>query len=397
MQQLIFHFFIKSLYPPIKLYTFFIPLKLLLCLVKHFNQLKYLFIRGFKINQYLAGILVVLFVAGVCFLFSGSLHYKAIAFLLLMVLSLLSLALSIYPVITAAFLSAIIWNFFFIPPRFTFHVNSAEDFFLLLMYFVIAVVHAGLTFRIKQIEKRILAKEQRANILKLYKTLLNSLSHELRTPIATIIGATDNLLMSNDKLKEEDKLSLLKEVSAASLRLNQQVENLLNMSRLESGFVQVKKDWCDMNELVYATLAQLEEYVKKHPIQVSIPDQLPLFRLDIGLMEQVLYNLIYNATIYTPDGSEILIAINCRNKCCVIEIADSGEGFPAEEINKVFDKFYRVKYSRTGGTGLGLSIAKGFVEAHNGTISLKNVEEGGAKFTITIPTEISYLHDLKND
>ena len=265
------------------------------------------------------------------------------------------------------------------------------------MYFVIAVVHAGLTFRIKQIEKRILAKEQRANILKLYKTLLNSLSHELRTPIATIIGATDNLLMSNDKLREEDKLSLLKEVSVASLRLNQQVENLLNMSRLESGFVQVKKDWCDMNELVYATLRHLEEYVKKHPIQVVIPDQLPLFRLDIGLMEQVLYNLIYNATIYTPEGSGILIAIDCIDKSCVIEITDSGEGFPAEEISKVFDKFYRVKFSRTGGTGLGLSIAKGFVEAHNGTISLENIAQGGAKFTITIPTDISYLHDLKND
>ena len=340
---------------------------------------------------------MVLVVAGICFLFSDVIHYKLVAFLLLMTLSLLSLRLNIFPVITAAFLSAFIWNFFFIPPRFTFHINSVEDFFLLLMYFIIAVVHAGLTFRIKQIEKRIMAREQRANILKLYKTLLNSLSHELRTPIATIIGATDNLLMSNDRLRDEDKLSLLREVSVASLRLNQQVENLLNMSRLESGFVQVKKDWCDMNELVYSTLKQLEEYVKRNTIQVIIPDQLPLFRVDSGLMEQVLYNIIYNALIHTPEDSSIVISIDCVDNCCVIGIADNGQGFPADETDKVFDKFYRLKYSRTGGTGLGLSIAKGFVEAHNGTISLQNNEHGGAKFTIRIPAETSYLKDLKSE
>jgi two-component system sensor histidine kinase KdpD len=243
----------------------------------------------------------------------------------------------------------------------------------------------------------VLKKEQRANILKLYNTLLNSLSHELRTPIATIIGATDNLLMNAPKLKEEDKLSLLMEVSVASLRLNEQVENLLNMSRLESGFIQPKKDWCDVNELVYATLKLLEEHSKKHTIRVEVADNLPLFRLDIGLMEQVLYNLISNAVTYTPENSVIIIRVSCINDCCIIVIEDNGKGFPAEEIGKVFDKFYRLKYSKTGGTGLGLSIARGFVEAHNGTIELQNKEGGGARFTIKIKTETSYLNDINNE
>ena len=227
-----------------------------------------------------------------------------------------------------ALLSALIWNFFFIPPRFTFHVDTAEDFFLLTMYLIIATVHAGLSFKIRQIEKRVLKREQRADILKLYNTLLSSLSHELRTPIATIIGATDNLLMNKAKLTEDNRLSLLTEISVASLRLNQQVENLLNMSRLESGFIQVKKDWCDVNELVYATLQRLEENTKKHRIEVLIPDNLPLFRLDVGLMEQVLYNLINNATIYTPENSRISISVSCIDNCCVIVIEDNGKGFP---------------------------------------------------------------------
>ena len=301
------------------------------------------------------------------------------------------------PVVIAALLSALIWNYFFIPPRFTFHISTAEDFLLLIMYFIIAVVHAGLTYRIKQIEKKILKREQKASILKLYNTLLNSLSHELRTPIATIIGATDNLLVNAPKLQEEHKHSLLMEVSVAALRLNQQVENLLNMSRLESGFIQLKKDWCDVNELVYSTLARLEETSKDHLIKITVAENLPLFRLDIGLMEQVLFNLISNALIYTPAQSIVEIKVNCIDDCCIIIIEDNGTGFPEEEINKVFDKFYRLKYSKTGGTGLGLSIARGFIEAHNGTIELRSRAGGGASFIIRIKTETSYLKDIKNE
>lgn len=328
---------------------------------------------------------------------SPAINYRIVAFVLLITLSFLSLFFNLLPVVIAALLSALIWNYFFIPPRFTFHISTAEDFFLLIMYFIIAMVHAGLTFRIKQIEKKILKKEQRANILKLYNTLLNSLSHELRTPIATIIGATDNLLVNAPKLKEEHKQSLLVEVSVAALRLNQQVENLLNMSRLESGFIQLKKDWCDVNELVYGTLKRLEENSKKHLIKIEVAENLPLFRLDIGLMEQVLYNLISNAIIYTPDHSMISVNARCMDDSCIIIIEDNGAGFPEEEINNVFDKFYRLKYSKTGGTGLGLSIARGFVEAHNGTIELKSREGGGASFTIRIKTETSYLKDIKNE
>ena len=129
--------------------------------------------------------------------------------------------------------------------------------FYLIMYFLIALINAALTYKIRQVEKASRKKEEKANTVKLYDTLLNSLSHELRTPIATIIAATDNL-QSNDKLTTENKEQLVTEIAKASFRLNQQVENLLNMSRLESGFIKPKKDWCDINEIVYSTVKKIE-------------------------------------------------------------------------------------------------------------------------------------------
>ena len=254
---------------------------------------------------------MILIVSAISYFFSGIIGYRVVAYLLLVTLSILALFFDVFPVLLAAFLSALIWDFFFIPPRFTFQVDNAEDFFLLIMYFIIAMVHSVLTFKIRQIQKEAGKKEEKANTLKLYNTLLNSLSHELRTPIATIIGASDNLIMNANNLTVENKSNLLSEISVASLRLNQQVENLLNMSRLESGFIQIKKDWCDISEVIYAAIKRLEENIKEHVIDINVKENLPLFKLDVGLMEQVLYNLIYNAVIYTPVNSVITVTADC--------------------------------------------------------------------------------------
>ncbi len=178
----------------------------------------------------------------------------------------------ILPVLLAAVLSALVWDFFFIPPRFAFSVGSTEDTIMLAMYFVIASVSAVLTYKIRTMEKEEYKKEEKENALKLYNILLNSLSHELRTPIATIIGASDNLQTDNNKLSKENKEELVSEISKACLRLNRQVENLLNMSRLESGFIKVKKDWCDINELIYSTVHLLQAL---KPEKMNVNYQIP--------------------------------------------------------------------------------------------------------------------------
>jgi len=338
-----------------------------------------------KRRQYLVSIQSVCLVSAICFLFSAYIGPEVVAFVLLLTLSLIAMFFDILPVLLTAVLSALIWDYFFLLPRFNFRVGNTEDEILLSMYFVIALVNAVLTFKIRQIEKIAHQKEEKAKTLKLYNTLLNSLSHEFRTPIATIIGATDNLLEQPSRLSVEDSRKLLTEISIASLRLNRQVENLLNMSRLESGFIQPKKDWHDIHEMAFSILHQLEEPLFLRKAEVAISESFPPVRLDYGLMEQVLYNLLLNAALYTPEGSRIRISAECCDELLVIIVEDDGPGFPEEEIDKVFDKFYRLKDSRIGGSGLGLSIVKGFVEAHNGTIALSNRPSGGARFLISLP------------
>jgi two-component system sensor histidine kinase KdpD len=323
--------------------------------------------------------------------------YRVVAFMLLVGVSILAMSFDIVPVLISATLSALIWDFFFIPPRFTLTVGTAEDRILLLMYFIIALINAALTNRIRRMEKKVKEKDEKAKSVRFYNILLNSLSHELRTPITTILGSTDNLQSNAAKLSESDKAELINEISVASVRLNQQVENLLNMSRLESGVFQIKKDWCDINDLIYKTLQRLEPNLAKFRLAVEIPDQLPLFKLDFGLMEQVIYNLILNVTQHTPEDTLITIQADCVRDRLVLIIADNGKGFPENEIHRVFDKFYRVKGSPTGGTGLGLSIVKGFVEAHNGSIKLENLPVQGSKFTIEILTEKTYVNKIKDE
>lgn len=291
----------------------------------------------------------------------------------------------IIPVLYAAVLSAIIWDYFFLPPKFNFSVGSLEDRVLLSMYFVIAMINAALTFKIKQIEKIAQKKEEKAQTIKLYNTMLNSLSHEFRTPLAAIIGATDNLLTKPLKISESNKEKLLTEISIAALRLNQQVDNLLNMSRLESGVIEAKKDWCDLNEVIADVTLRLNEPLQTHFLQIEITESLPLFKLDYGLMEQIIYNLVLNSCEYTPSNSIISISVSHTTDAVVIVIEDNGIGIADTEKEKVFDKFYRLTNTKTTGTGLGLSLVKGFTEAHEGNIYLSDSKLGGAKFLITIP------------
>ena len=349
---------------------------------------------GRQRQQYAVSIGLVFIVAAACFGLSSLVGYRVIAFILLLTVSVIAISFDIYPVLAAATLSAFIWDFFFIPPRFNLQVNNTEDAILLIMYFLIAMVNAVLTYKIRQVETASRKKEERANTLKLYDTLLNSLSHELRTPIATIIAATDNIQANNDNLTKENKDELLTAIARASFRLNEQVENLLSMSRLESGFIKPKFDWCDINELVYDIVTRLEENKISQPIEVDIPASMPLVKTDKLLVQQVLYNLLNNATLYTPPGSPITIKAAAHNRSLQLTVQDNGNGFPSEQIEKVFDKFYRLDHAKTGGTGLGLSIVKGFVEALKGQVKLENIPGGGAQFTITIPCEISELKQL---
>jgi two-component system sensor histidine kinase KdpD len=262
------------------------------------------------------------------------------------------------------------------------------------MYFFIAFVNAVLTFKIRKEELKAREKEESEKSIKLYNTLLNSLSHELRTPISTIISAIDTLNDQSTKMHINEQKELFNEIEIASFRLNRQVENLLNMSRLESGMLKLKLDWCDMNELINSVIQKLN---CSQIIIFNQIDQLPLFRVDRILIEQSIYNILFNAICYTKPESTIRIKLNQEGSFLIISISDNGEGIPDDEIKNIFEKFYRSPQSEPGGSGLGLSIVKGFIEAHNGMISAEKNEIGGLTFKIELSVEKSYVNYLKNE
>lgn len=491
-----------------------------------------------NIQQYISASLVVLLVSLICFSIKDYIGYQVVSFALLFVVSTLAFFIGTGPILLSATLSALIWDFFFIPPPYTLHVDKPEDMLMLIMFFIIALLSGVLTSRIRRQERKIRVREERTNALyqitrelstasgieevitianngikkyfnlnsriilqnetnqldyriqpegifsmskndmsvaswtfqhssragkhtdtlpssnftfyplkgnqttlgviainqeniftqgeeqfweafisqisgkfereylrdiakqayllnesdKLYKTLFNSISHELRIPVATIMGSSESLLSTLHS--EEIRRELSEEIFKASERLNRLIENLLNMSRIESGRITPKIDWCDIHDLINRVIENLKNELKPFQMHVVIPDDMPFVKIDFGLTEQVLYSLIYNATQYAPESVNLRVKAFYDNGILTLQVMDRGPGFPEREISLIFNKFYRLEGSKAGGTGLGLSIAKGFVEAQKGTIIAENRQNGGAKFTIKIPTEI-LPNDLK--
>jgi two-component system sensor histidine kinase KdpD len=240
---------------------------------------------------------------------------------------------------------------------------------------------------------RLDAESEQARLLaeseKLSKALLNSISHELRTPISAITAAASALTAFQPGEQAPLQKTLASEIQESAARLNRLVGNLLDMTRLESGKVKPRLEWCDVADLVNVALRRNETDLARHPVKTSLPKGLPLVRMDFVLIEQALNNLLLNAAAYTPDGTPVEVTAAGGVGEVSITVADRGPGLPPESLNHVFEKFYRVPGAPPGGTGLGLSIVKGFVEAHGGRIEARNREGGGAQFTIYLPVESS--------
>jgi two-component system sensor histidine kinase KdpD len=220
---------------------------------------------------------------------------------------------------------------------------------------------------------------------RLYTTLLNSISHELRTPIATIAGAASSLLDPNTVLNEQARIELTDGIQTAADRLNRLVENLLDMSRLDAGRLQLKLEWCDMGDVIGVALRRLAAVIGERPVAVRVADDIPLVKVDFVLMEQVLVNLLDNACAYTPPGSALAITAEEKGAWVRVDLSDHGPGIAPDALAHIFDKFYRVPGTAAGGTGLGLSIGRGLVEAHGGTLTAQNRPEGGMTFSIRLP------------
>ncbi|HNQ68936.1 MAG TPA: DUF4118 domain-containing protein [Bacteroidales bacterium] len=483
------------------------------------------------VRDYLITIVIIAVVVLLCIPLSKSSGYHVVSFILLFIVTILATFMGTGQVLLASTLSAIVWNYFFIPPHFTFHIDKTEDILIFGLFFIIALLNGVLTTRIRRQEKMTREREERTNALltltrelskscdisqvlivaknqislnfksdalfilqdgnnilikysrinrnidfsksdieiaewvfknnqnvgkyqnfysestetfyllkgniinpgvlvvkhsyqlskelfsfwdtfitlisnalereflkemasevkilnesdKLYKTLFNSISHEFRIPVATIMGASDSLI--NAESNPDIKSELYYEIFSASLRLNRLIENLLNMSRLETGRIKPRIDWYDINDVVSKVSSDLKDELKSYNFKISIPKNFPLVKIDFGLIEQVLYNIVYNAVQYCDNDAEIIIKVSHSNDKFYLEVKDNGKGFPKDSLKNIFNKFYRSVSNETGGIGLGLSIVKGFIEAHGGTVEASNRKNGGAKIKCIIPSE----------
>ncbi len=241
------------------------------------------------------------------------------------------------------------------------------------------------------IERYNLAEEARqarnqAETERLRNSLLSSVSHDLRTPLASIMGAASALLEKGPSLDTKAHLELSQVAYEEAERLNRLVGNLLEMTRLESGGLKMEKEWQSLEEVVGAALHHLGKRRINHRITTNLPPSLPLIPMDAVLIEQVLVNLLDNAIKYAPRGTHIDVSAAATLDEVTIRIIDQGPGIMPGEQDKIFDKFYR-SISHGSGVGLGLAICKGIIQAHSGRIWAENRPTEGAVFTIVLPLE----------
>jgi two-component system sensor histidine kinase KdpD len=225
----------------------------------------------------------------------------------------------------------------------------------------------------------------------LRSSLLSSVSHDLRTPLAAIAGASSSLLDDSQFHEPPERRELLQSIVDESKRLARLVDNLLDMTRLEAGHVKLNKEWHVLEEIVGSARSRLRRELEGHRVHVEIPGDLPLVNVDGLLLEQVLVNLLENAARYTPAGSHIQMAAKQANKRVEIHVSDNGPGLPRGAETRVFEKFFRGSSTPTPdgrrGAGLGLTICKAIVNAHGGQITARNGAKGGAEFIVSLPCE----------
>jgi two-component system, OmpR family, sensor histidine kinase KdpD len=230
--------------------------------------------------------------------------------------------------------------------------------------------------------------QRTAETERLRSALLTSISHDLKTPLASVLGSASTLRDLNDRLTDSEKAELLATVIEESERLNRFIANLLDMTRLESGAVTPKLASHDLSEIIGSALHRTAKILRHHTVKLDLAADPPMVSLDAVLFEQVLFNLLDSAAKYAAPGTTVFIRTWRDWDAVVLQILDEGEGIPQRDLEHIFDKFYRVQKTDQvrPGTGLGLAISRGFIEAMNGSVVAANrSDRRGAVFTITMP------------
>jgi two-component system sensor histidine kinase KdpD len=222
----------------------------------------------------------------------------------------------------------------------------------------------------------------------LKNALLGAVSHDLRTPLASIVASAGSLRQTDVRWTDAERESFLSDIEHEARRLTRIVSNLLDLSRMESGTLHPERSWYDLAALIDDVVGRLRPLTQEHPVKVRVPEELPPISLDYVEIDQVLSNLIENAARHTQAGTPIVISAQVEGDEMVVEVSDEGPGVPADALDRVFEPFFRgPSGGAPRGTGLGLAVARGLVEAHGGRISVRNRPDRGAVFRFTLPIE----------
>jgi two-component system, OmpR family, sensor histidine kinase KdpD len=332
---------------------------------------------------------VALAAVGVSLLLVGLLHSSVVDLPAAILLYLVPIVLAASrwgrgPAITAVVAAILGHDLLFVDPRGTFSVARADEALGLVLLLFVAVVTAQLADGARRGAEtaREAALARRSDELK--TALLRAVTHNLRTPLASIKASVSGLRQPDATFADEDRAELLAEIEEEADRLDRLVTNLLDASRLEAGGVTVSRHPQDLAELVGAAVERIQSRLAGRQVQVHIPEELPPVACDYAQIDQVVTNLLENALLHTPPGTPVLARAARDNGVVRVEVVDRGPGIPAADRERLFHPFERGR-SRAPGTGLGLTIARGFVEAHGGKLWLEEGTEAGARFVFTLP------------
>jgi K+-sensing histidine kinase KdpD len=372
-----------------------------------------------RVNGYVFAVAGIALVTAALAPFHNRVSSTTVALALLLVVLFSATGWGIRPSLIASVLGVLCFNFFFLPPTFTFTIADPQNWVALAVFFLTALTAGGLSARAKSRAEE--AEEARREIEHLYhqyqladdrarqgevfepserlkSALLDAVTHDLRTPLTSIKASVTTMLGEIESeepifFDQDSRREYLEVINEETDRLNRFVENLVELARIEAGAMQLRRRWSSVEEIIAMAHQRANSLAKNHRLIKIMEQELPVARLDAELIAEVIYSLIDNATKYSPPGSSIkIIAEQAANDMIKFSIEDEGRGIPLELRERVFDKFFRAtddgaaSLGRPKGLGMGLAIARGIVEAHGGEIRIESGENvKGTRISFTVP------------
>ena len=311
-----------------------------------------------------------------------------IAMVYLLAVVIIALKFSRGPAIVASVLCVAAFDYFFVPPQGTFTVDDVQYLLTFGIMLAVALIISGLVRSIRREAAARAALEIEAETERIRSALLASISHDLRTPLAVMAGASSSLAESGERLSPAERHALAKSVFEQAREMSERVNKVLQMTRLETGALKVERDWASLSEIAGSALARLAERMAAHRVILELPENLPLVRVDSALVEQALANLLENCAKHTPPGTIVRLRAQRRAGEILVSVEDYSGGVPEADVERIFQKFNHGAIEEAGtGMGLGLAICRAIIRLHGGKAWAERVPAGGTAFRFTLPFE----------